>query len=141
MGILNKKGVHLIVELHGCSPNFLANCSLIRKTMLEAAKLVSGNILSDDFVIVGPGISGTVVITESHLSIHTWPEDGYASVDIYTCSKEGDPIKALELIVNTLKPTKIYSLKIMRGLPSGFLLQKLAEKSQDGILTFEVAQV
>jgi S-adenosylmethionine decarboxylase len=89
---LNALGSHLLIELRDCNPKTLANIETVREIMVSAAKEAGATIVDVSFHEFNPfGISGMVIIAESHLSIHTWPEYGYAAVDIFTC---GDLIKS-----------------------------------------------
>lgn len=80
-----------MLELKDCNPGIIKNLDEVRNSMVSAAKKARATIIDVSFHEFSPfGISGMVVIAESHLSIHTWPEYGYAAVDIFTC---GDVIK------------------------------------------------
>ena len=75
----------------------------VRKAMLEAAEKSGASIVNDIFHQFNPqGVSGVVVIKESHLSIHTWPEHGYAAVDFFTCSLKTHPKKAMQHLATEL---------------------------------------
>jgi len=79
------------VELRECEPEILRSLEKVRSIMVSAAKDAKATIVDVSFHEFNPfGISGVVVIAESHLTIHTWPEYNYAAVDIFTC---GDIIK------------------------------------------------
>jgi S-adenosylmethionine decarboxylase len=85
-------GTHLLIELKECNPEILKNLEKVRSAMISAAREAKATIIDVSFREFIPfGISGIVVIAESHLTIHTWPEYGYAAVDIFTC---GDSIKS-----------------------------------------------
>lgn len=88
---MNALGTHLLVELRECNPEILKSLEKVRSIMVSAAKDAKATIVDVSFHEFNPfGISGVVVIAESHLTIHTWPEYDYAAVDIFTC---GDIIK------------------------------------------------
>lgn len=79
-------GTHMLVDLTGCDHHRLDDREGIRDCMLEAARRCGCTIVSDTFHRFSPqGVSGVVVIAESHLTIHTWPEHGFAAVDMFTC--------------------------------------------------------
>lgn len=79
-------GRHLVAEFYGCDTEKLNTEAVIKQAMFDAAQAVKATIVGSVFHRFDPqGVSGTIVISESHLSIHTWPENGYAAVDIYTC--------------------------------------------------------
>ena len=110
-------GRHLLVEFHGCDRTILNDVNLIRRYMLEAAKRTGATILKDVFHAFSPhGVSGVVVIAESHLAIHTWPEYGYAAVDLFTCGNDVDPWKAFEYLSLKLKARKFLPMEIKRGI-------------------------
>ncbi|MFN3763430.1 MAG: adenosylmethionine decarboxylase, partial [Anaerolineae bacterium] len=87
-------GVHYLLELRGCDPTVINDLPEVRRILIEAAKQAKATVLDARFHQFSPqGVSGVVVVGESHLSIHTWPEYGYASADIYTCGHT-DPLRA-----------------------------------------------
>jgi S-adenosylmethionine decarboxylase proenzyme len=85
-------GQHLLVEYYNCNSQILDDVEGIEKHMNAAAKACGATIVQSSFHRFQPwGVSGVVVIAESHLAIHTWPEYGYASVDLYTCGEDIQP--------------------------------------------------
>lgn len=93
----NVLGQHLLVEFYNCNPEVLDDVAGIEKHMNDAARACGATIVQSSFHRFEPwGVSGVVVISESHLAIHTWPEYGYASVDLYTCGDEIQPDAAYE---------------------------------------------
>ncbi len=110
-------GKHIIVELSGCDENSINEITEVEKTMLEAAKQANATIIKSVFHKFSPvGVSGVVVISESHLSIHTWPELGYAAIDIYTCGNTTKPFKACYYLAKKFKAKKIKATYILRGI-------------------------
>ena len=92
-------GRHLLVEFYDCNPNIINNKILVEKFMKEAAVKAGSTIVQSVFHMFQPhGVSGVVVIAESHLAIHTWPEYGYASVDLYTCGTCVEPLDAYKYL-------------------------------------------
>jgi S-adenosylmethionine decarboxylase proenzyme len=80
-------GRHLLVEFHDCNTAVINDLERIRQALLQAATLAEATIVTDVFHQFNPhGISGVVVIAESHIAIHTWPEHRCASIDIFSCS-------------------------------------------------------
>ncbi len=74
------------MELYGCSSNKLNDQDFVRETMLQAARISKATIVKDVFHSFNPqGLSGVVVISESHFAVHTWPEHSCASIDIFSC--------------------------------------------------------
>lgn len=85
-------GQHVLAEFFECDPNILNNVSMVEKLMTEAALECGATIVQKCFHMFSPyGVSGVVIISESHLAIHTWPELGYAAVDLFTCGDKCDP--------------------------------------------------
>lgn len=110
-------GRHLVVEMYDCNPSILDSLETIRQALLEAAKAANSMVLGDYFHKFSPqGVTGVVIVAESHLSIHTWPEFGFAALDIFTCGKHADPWKALEVVKDALKPKRIMVIEMARGL-------------------------
>ena len=108
---------HLLIELYGGDPEALDDLARIRTAMLEATEAVGATRMTDAFHRFHPqGVSGTVVIAESHLSIHTWPEHGYAAVDIFTCGGL-DPRPGIAILQAALRAAEVQTREIVRGLP------------------------
>lgn len=83
---MNYLGKHIILELYQCPADLLSDPQLIEQYMKEAAVIMGATIVETTFHHFSPlGVSGVVVIKESHLTIHTWPEHEYAAVDMFTC--------------------------------------------------------
>ncbi|MFN3995791.1 MAG: adenosylmethionine decarboxylase, partial [bacterium] len=107
----------IIVELSGCEENLINEISNVEQIMLEAAKQANATIIKSVFHKFSPvGVSGVVVISESHLSIHTWPELGYCAIDIYTCGTTTKPFKACYYLAKKFKAKKIKATYILRGI-------------------------
>ncbi len=103
-GLKNKTGFalgrQLTIEYYECASNVLLDKTLVEKALLQAAKNSGATIISSSFHGFKPqGVSGVVVIAESHFTVHAWPEHDYAAVDIFTC---GDSID-LEVAINSMK--------------------------------------
>ena len=114
---MNALGRHLLVELHECDKEVLNDLSFIRDSVITAAIDCGAMILGDSFHRFSPqGVSGVVVIAESHLSIHTWPEYGYAAVDIFTCGTTVEPQKAAQVLIEKLGSRNHSLQEIQRGL-------------------------
>lgn len=81
-------GKHVILELYGCPQTKLNDIQYLEDTLKEAALSMNATIVTTNFHHFSPyGVSGVVVIQESHLTIHTWPEYGYAALDVFTCGE------------------------------------------------------
>jgi S-adenosylmethionine decarboxylase proenzyme len=109
-------GKHILAEYSQCECTFLDSEPDIRSLMLEAATRSGATVVGDIFHHFSPqGVTGVVVVAESHLAIHTWPEFGYASVDIFTCGTRVDPWIGFEYIKEKLQSKRWVSKEIARG--------------------------
>lgn len=116
---MKKLGRHLIVELADCDKSTLDNIKQLEIDMKEAVRLSGATIVKSVFHRYNPqGVSGVIVIAESHISIHTWPEYGYAAVDFFTCGDEVDPTLAYDHMVEKLKSKAPSMKELERGIPS-----------------------
>jgi len=119
--VLKGLGRHLIVEMWGVDPALLDDEERLREMLLKAAEAAGGRIIGVLFHKFNPqGVTGVVAIAESHISIHTWPEHGYAAIDIFTCGSHVDPWKAFEYSMRELRPRSVNVFEIKRGvMPKG----------------------
>jgi S-adenosylmethionine decarboxylase len=114
---LNALGRHLLVELHDCDKEALNDLGFLRKVMVDAAIECGAVVLGESFHRFSPqGVSGVVIIAESHLSIHTWPEYGYAAADVFTCGTSVRPEKAAEVLIDKLGSRNHSMVEIPRGV-------------------------
>jgi S-adenosylmethionine decarboxylase len=114
---LNALGRHLLVELNDCNREVLNDLDFLRDAMLTAAIRSGAVVLGDSFHRFSPqGVSGVVVIAESHLSVHTWPEYGYAAVDVFTCGTTVNPRTAAEVLIERLGAKNHSITEIQRGV-------------------------
>ncbi|MBM4357736.1 MAG: adenosylmethionine decarboxylase [Deltaproteobacteria bacterium] len=110
-------GRHLISEHFGCDAGTLDDVMRIEAMMLEAARTIGATVMSSAFHRYAPhGVSGTLLIAESHLSIHTWPEHRYAAIDIFTCGGL-DPRPGFACLAAALGAASSRMQEIVRGLP------------------------
>ena len=91
-------GKHYLIDLRDCDPEIIKSVDPTREIVLRAAKECGATILDDYFHQFQPiGVSGVVLIAESHISVHTWPENGFAAADIFTCG-EMKPQVAIDIM-------------------------------------------
>jgi S-adenosylmethionine decarboxylase len=108
---------HCILELWECDANFLNDRQHIEKAMVEAALEAGAEVREVAFHNFAPqGVSGVVIISESHLAIHTFPEHKYASIDVFTCGTRIDPKGAALIIAEKLRANRVYEMNVERGL-------------------------
>jgi S-adenosylmethionine decarboxylase proenzyme len=110
-------GRHLLGEFHGCDRELLNDPVHVRAELL-AAVARSGATPIHDFVhaFTPHGVTGIVVIAESHFAIHTWPEYGFAAVDLFTCGDTVDPWLACEQLAKGLRAATSNVVEMRRGL-------------------------
>lgn len=112
-------GSHLLIELYGCDPETLKIESTVATAMDEAARKSEATVVAQSFHEFKPyGVSGAVIIQESHYTIHTWPEHGYAAVDLFYCGGTIIVHKAVEVLQERFAPSRIKFLVVRRGLQS-----------------------
>lgn len=114
-------GKHYLVDLRDCDPDIITCVELTRGIVMHAAKACGATILNDHFHQFQPiGVSGVVLIAESHISVHTWPENGFAAMDIFTCGHM-KPQVAIDIIQEGFRAKAAsMSLKVVtRGLLDG----------------------
>ena len=114
---MNALGKHLLLELKGCEKEVLNDIGFLREALLAAAGEAGATVLGESFHHFNPhGVSGVVIIAESHLVIHTWPEYGYAAADIFTCGDSVQPGKAAKILVRKLGSKNHSIIEMQRGI-------------------------
>ena len=110
-------GRHMLLELFDCDPDAINSLDIVKTSMVEAAKRAQATIVDVIFHEFNPfGISGVVVIAESHLAIHTWPEYRYAAVDVFSCGDTLQPQVAVEHLVEQLGAARTSVVELQRGV-------------------------
>ena len=114
---MNVLGTHVLLELRECDPQLLDDLVYIREQLLNAAATVDAHVVGESFHQFSPqGVTGILSIAESHISIHTWPEHGYAAADIFTCGDQTKPDRAAAYIIAALRCQDPEITQIRRGL-------------------------
>jgi len=109
-------GTHLLVELRECNSSLLNDVKKAKEMMIAAAKEAGATVLGAHFHEFSPhGVTGVVVIAESHLSIHTWPEYGYAAVDVFTCGDTLQPSVAAAYLAKKFESKNPTLIEVKRG--------------------------
>jgi S-adenosylmethionine decarboxylase proenzyme len=112
-------GRHLVAELADCNVALLNDLSRLQIILKEAARKSGATVVDSVFHRYSPqGVSGIVVIAESHISIHTWPEYNYAAVDCFTCGTSVDPSRAIDYLKKELACKSVVVRELRRGIPS-----------------------
>ena len=101
-------GVHVMGGLYGCPKELLEKVEIVMKLLNETVKEAEFNFLKESYHQFEPaGVTGVILLRESHISVHTWPERNFAAVDIFTCGKEGNAERGFEILCKKLNPEKI----------------------------------
>ncbi len=122
------------MELRDCNPKIIKDLAKVKNALVSAAKEAKATIVDISFHEFNPfGISGMVIIAESHLSIHTWPEYSYAAVDIFTCGDLIKPEVAASFLIKEFESKTPSIVELKRGIlsTSG---KKLPHKVADAAL-------
>jgi S-adenosylmethionine decarboxylase len=110
-------GRHVISELWECNEEKLNDMDFIERTFVNAALESGAEVREVAFHKFAPqGVSGVVIISESHLTIHSFPEHGYASIDVYTCGDRIDPNVATDYITKALEAKLTEKVEVPRGI-------------------------
>ncbi len=111
-------GRHLLVEMWDCNREILDNAEKITQIMCDAANDAGATVVkSIHHEFDPPGITAVAILSESHISVHTWPIEGYVAVDIFTCGTVADPQLAIKRLLNDFEPKEHTSVEIKRGSP------------------------
>jgi S-adenosylmethionine decarboxylase len=109
-------GKHLTVDMYGCSFDVLDDLEFVKNAMLTAVTEANMTLLNFSYHKFEPqGLTALALLAESHMSIHTYPELGYAAVDVFTCGDHSRPDKAVTVLKQFLKPEKTKTTNIKRG--------------------------
>jgi S-adenosylmethionine decarboxylase len=110
-------GHHYIVEASGCDPEIIGSVSKVQHILVKAVEIAGATICGVSFNKFLPnGVSGVIVISESHISTHTWPEFGYGALDIYTCGDDVNSEKAIMYAVEAFGAKTSHMTEITRGI-------------------------
>jgi S-adenosylmethionine decarboxylase len=116
-GLPTPLGRQVLAELYDCDALILADHLAVERAMNEAARASGATIVQSAFHHFNPhGVSGVVIIAESHLAIHTWPEHRYAAVDVFTCGSSVDPSVAVQSLAQALGARRVEVIEHRRGL-------------------------
>ena len=112
-------GKHCILELYDCDPTKLDDETFLRHTITTAAQRAGATLLNLITHRFEPqGVTGLALLAESHISIHTWPENGYAAVDVFTCGDHTMPEKACEVLCDELSAGRHALRSFLRETPA-----------------------
>ncbi len=110
-------GRHLLAEFYDCDTRIINDVKLLETIMKDAVLKIGATIVNVSFHTFNPhGVSGFIVIAESHLAVHTWPEYNFASIDIYTCGETINPWEACNYIAEKLRSKHVSAIEMKRGV-------------------------
>ena len=117
-------GRHVLADFHDCAAR-LDDAGMIEQALREAVRMAGATIL--DLKLhhfgEGQGVTGVALLAESHMSIHTWPEHGYAALDLFLCGDRHDVDAAMVVLVNMFAPKDIDTRTIARGYGAPALVE------------------
>lgn len=109
-------GQHVIIEFWGCNDG-INDAGLVRTAMTEAVRAANATLLDLNVHTFSPhGVTGVAVLSESHLSVHSWPEYGYMAADVFTCGDTTKPLAAVEVLRQYFQPTQVDVQELTRGV-------------------------
>ena len=109
-------GAHLLVDLYGCPGELLNDLERLQEVTLRACREAGATVLDSTFRSFEPqGVSGIVLVAESHFSFHAWPEHGYLALDFFTCGQTVQPRRAMEIFIDAFQPARWESSLHARG--------------------------
>ncbi|MBI2873456.1 MAG: S-adenosylmethionine decarboxylase proenzyme [Firmicutes bacterium] len=117
-------GRQILAEIYRCQAPILDDIESIKRIMVNAALEAGAEVREVVFHRFSPhGVSGVVVISESHLAIHTWPELRYAALDVFTCGEKVDPWKACRYVAERFMSEEMSAQEVKRGLVESIVAQ------------------
>ena len=109
-------GRHLVLEMWDCDREILNNAKRLREILRKAAEEAGATVIRVFCHAFNPkGVTGVALLAESHLTIHTWPEEGYAAAAIFTCGQHTDPQLAVQYLISSLKAKDSTTFELKRG--------------------------
>ncbi|MEE9438198.1 MAG: adenosylmethionine decarboxylase [Saprospiraceae bacterium] len=109
-------GHQTLVELYGCPEDIIDDKNKVESILVELANLIDLTIVNTTIHHFSPiGVSGVVVVQESHITVHTWPEHNYVAIDFFTCNVRYDINKGVAFLKEKLKAKKVEINEIQRG--------------------------
>jgi S-adenosylmethionine decarboxylase len=116
-GDLNALGKHLLLELRDCDREVLNDLDRLQKALIAATEEAGATVIGKSFHQFSPqGVSGVVLLAESHLCLHTWPEYNYAAADVFTCGDSVEPRVAAERLIRELDAKAPTMIEMSRGV-------------------------
>ncbi|UJS17871.1 MAG: adenosylmethionine decarboxylase [Candidatus Jettenia sp.] len=127
-------GRHIVLEMWGCCKDIIDDADGIQEILTKATEAMKATLVNVVCHRFSPyGVTGVAILAESHISIHTWPEYGYAATDIFICGNIIDPQNAASHIIQAFQAKETSTLELKRGnfLPKKIQVNKLTETNQE----------
>ena len=122
IGVKRVLGLHHLAEFFGCDPERISHIENLQPLAAEAARRGGATVVGETGHQFEPrGASGVVLLAESHLSFHTWPEEGYVAVDLFTCSADLDVDSVFRAVARTTGAQSVQVTCVERGFRAGTL--------------------
>jgi len=110
-------GSHCILEMYDCPPGLLNDAAFVREAVRRAAQEARSTLLHEVHHAFEPqGVTALALLAESHISVHTWPEKGYAAADVFTCGEHTQPERACEYLKRIFQARRFQLRKLPRGM-------------------------
>lgn len=124
-------GQHVIIEFWGCNDG-INDADLVRTAMIDAVRAANATLLDINVHTFSPhGVTGVAVLSESHLSVHSWPEYGYLAADVFTCGATTKPVAAAEVLRRYFKPRRVELKELRRGVITAEPRKKARARRRD----------
>jgi S-adenosylmethionine decarboxylase len=116
--VITAAGTHLLADFHGVAAALLRDAKALERLLRDAARDAGAHVLSSHFHTFGEedGVTGVVLLSESHISIHTWPASAFAAIDVFMCGS-AEPMRAIAQLARVLAPKHQLIKEAARGLP------------------------
>ncbi|HHT9129373.1 MAG TPA: adenosylmethionine decarboxylase [Candidatus Brocadiaceae bacterium] len=113
---MNTLGRHVILEMWGCGKAIIDNADSVKEILIKATEAIKATLVDVVCHRFSPyGVTGVAILAESHISVHTWPEYGYAAVDIFICGNTINPMNAASYMISGFHAKETSTLELKRG--------------------------
>lgn len=111
------KNIQIIAEFYGCKPDLISTSNTVKRIINRAVRKSKLTKIRSHYHQFRPsGVTGVVLLAESHITMHSWPEYNYIALDIFSCGDKNKALVAMQQLVKDFKPAKVKKKVVMRGL-------------------------
>ncbi len=119
--MLKSLGTHIILDFYGCNPKSMMFVPDVQALIKEAARLAHFSVVAEEYHQFKPhGVSGMTIIEESHISLHSWAEHHYVSIDVFYCGNNDFVEEGIDYLIKSFEPKHVERTDIPRGMPSKY---------------------